>query len=145
MDENIELLEYMFKNSEMCVHTLTKLLTDLDGKENKIKKLIDEEKKKYKDFMDESQKLIKKNNYEVKDNSTMAKMMSTMGIKKEVMMDNSDAAIAHMLTEGINLGIIDIESKIKNYKDCVDKKVYKLAKEYLEYQQGEIEHLKEYL
>ena len=50
-----------------------------------------------------------------------------------------------MLTEGVNLGILDIETKIKNYKDCVDKDVYKLAKEYLEYQQGEIEKLKEYL
>ena len=138
MDENIELLQYMYKNSEMCVHSLTKLLKDLDGKENKIKKLIDEEKKKYKSFMEESEKIIKKNKYELKENSTIAKMMSTMGIKKEVMMDNSDASIAHMLTEGINLGIVDIESKIKNYKDCVDKKVYKLAQEYLEYQQGEI-------
>lgn len=145
MDENIELLEYMFRNSEMCVHTLTKLLEDLDGKENRIKKLIDDEKKKYKDFMDEAQKIIKKNKYEIKDNSTMSKIMSTMGIKKEVMKDNSDSAIAHMITEGINLGILDIETKIKHYKDCVDKKVYKLAKEYLEYQQGEIEKLKEYL
>ena len=95
--------------------------------------------------MDESKKIMKKHSYEVKENSMMKKMMSTMGIKKEVMSDNSDAAIAHMLTEGINLGILDMETKIKNYKDCVDKKTYKLAKEYLEYQQGEIEKLKEYL
>jgi hypothetical protein len=145
MDENLELLEYMYKHSEMCVHSLTKLLEDLGNRENKIKKLIDEQKKTYKNFMDEANKIIKKNKYEVKENSFMAKMMSTMGIKKEVKNDNSDAAIAHMLTEGINLGILDIETKIKNYKECVDKKIYKLAKEYLEFQQGEIEKLKEYL
>lgn len=145
MDENIELLEYMYKNSEMCVHTLTKLLEDLNGKENKIKKLIDNEKKTYRNFMVEAKKIIKKHNYDLKENSFMSKMMSTMGIKKEVDKDNSDSAIAHMLTEGVNLGILDIETKIKNYKDCVDKDVYKLAKEYLEYQQGEIEKLKEYL
>lgn len=145
MDENLELLEYMYKNSEMCVHSLTKLLEDLGNRENKIKKLIDEEKKTYQNFMDESKKIMKKHKYEPKENSIMKKMMSTMGIKKEVMSDNSDAAIAHMLTEGINLGILDIETKIKNYKESVDKKTYKLAKEYLEFQQGEIEKLKEYL
>ena len=145
MDENIELLEYMYKNSEMCVHTLTKLLEDLNGKENKIKKLIDDEKKTYKNFMNEAQEIIKKHKYNIKENSFMSKIMSTMGIKKEVKTDNSDSAIAHMLTEGVNLGILDIETKVKNYKDCVDKDVYKLAKEYLEFEQGEIEKLKEYL
>lgn len=145
MDENIELLEYMYKNSEMCVHSLTKLLEDLNGKENKIKKLIDEQKKQYNNYMKEAEKIIKKNKYELKENSTMAKMMSTMGIKKEVNKDNSDAAIAHMLTEGITLGIVDIETKIKNYKDSVDKKTYKLAQEYLKFEQSEIEKLKEFM
>ena len=36
MDENLELLDYMYKNSEMCVHSLTKLLEDLGSRENKI-------------------------------------------------------------------------------------------------------------
>ena len=145
MDENIELIEYVYKNSEMCVHTLTKLLEDLNGLENKIKKLIDREKKEYNNYMEKAKKIIKENKYELKENSAMAKMMSTMGIKREVNHDNSDAAIAHMLTEGITLGIVDIETKIKNYKDCVDKNVYKLAKDYLEYQQEEIENLKEFM
>ena len=145
MDENLELLQYLYKNSEMCVHSLTELLEDLNGKDNKIKELIDEEKKKYKSFMDESKKIMQKHKYEVKENGIMRKMMSTMGIKKEVMVDNSDAAIAHMLTQGVTMGIVDIETKIKNYKDSVDKKTYKLAKEYLEYQQGEIEKLKKFM
>ena len=145
MDENLELLEYMYKNSEMCVYSLTELLKDLNGKDNKIKELIDDEKKTYKNFMDESKKIMKKHKYEPKENSMMKKVMSTMGIKKEVMTDNSDASIAHMLTQGVTMGIVDIETKIKNYKDSVDKKTYKLAKEYLEYQQGEIEKLKKFM
>lgn len=145
MDENIELIEYVYKNSEMCVHSLTKLLEDLDGLENKIKKLIDREKKEYNCYMEKAKKIIKENKYELKENSAISKMMSTMGIKREVNHDNSDSAIAHMLTEGITLGIVDIETKIKNYKDCVDKNIYKLAKEYLEYQQEEIERLKEFM
>ncbi len=145
MDENIELLEYIYKNSEMCTYTLKKLLSDLGNRENKIKKLIDDEIKEYEKYLKECKKIIKKNNYELKENSLMAKMGSSMGIKKEVRKDNSDAAIAHMITEGITMGIVDIESKIKNYKDSVDKKIYKLAKDYLDYHQKEIEKLKEYM
>ena len=145
MDENIELLEYIYKNSEMCTYTLKKLLNDLGNRENKIKKLIDDEIKEYEKYLKEFKKIIKKNNYELKENSLMAKMGSSMGIKKEVRKDKSDAAIAHMITEGITMGIVDIESKIKNYKDSVDKKIYKLAKDYLDYHQKEIEKLKEYM
>ena len=68
-----------------------------------------------------------------------------MGIKKEVKKDNSDSAIAHMLTEGIAMGVVDMETKLKNYKDTVDKKIYNLGKEFLKFQQGEIEKLKEYM
>lgn len=145
MDENIELLEYIYKNSEMCTYTLKKLLSDLGNRENKIKKLIDDEIKEYEKYLKECKKIIKKNNYDLKENSLMAKMGSSIGIKKEVRKDNSDAAIAHMITEGITMGIVDIESKIKNYKDSVDKKIYKLAKDYLDYHQKEIEKLKEYM
>ena len=75
----------------------------------------------------------------------MAKMMSKMGIKKEVESDNSDAAIAHMLIEGLTMGSIDIETKINNYKTKADKKILKLAKDYATFQKQEIEKLKMYL
>ena len=68
-----------------------------------------------------------------------------MGIKKEVSKDNSDSSIAHMLTEGITMGIVDMETKLKNYKNTVDKKIYNLGKDFLKFQQEEIEKLKEFM
>lgn len=145
MDENMELLEYIYKNSEMGVFTIKALLKDLGDKDNKIKKLADYEMKEYNKFQDESKKLIKKNNFELKSNGIMAKMGSIMGIKKEVNKDNSDSAIAHMLTEGITMGIVDMETRLKNYKDTVDRKIYNLGKDFLKFQQEEIEKLKEFM
>ena len=145
MDENIELLEYIYKNSEMGVFTIKKLLKDLKDKENKIKKLADNEMKEYNRFQDEAKKIIKKNKYELKSNGIMAKIGSSMGIKKEVENDNSDASIAHLLTEGITMGIVDMETKLKNYKDTVSKDIYKLGEDFLKFQQGEVEKLKEFM
>ncbi len=145
MDENIELLEYIYKTAEMGVYTVNKLLIELEDKENKIKKLAKSELDEYKKFKKESKKLIKKNNYDLEKNSLMAKIGSSMGIRKEVNSDNSDASIAHMLTQGITMGVVDIETKINNYKETVDKDILDLAKRFLKFQQEEIEKLKEYL
>ena len=145
MNENLELLEYIYKNSEMGVFTIKTLLKDLNEKDNKIKKLADYEMKEYNKFQDESKKLIKKHGFELKTSGIMAKMGSSMGIKKEVKKDNSDSSIAHLLTEGITMGIVDMETKLKNYKGTVDKKIYSLGKEFLKFQQSEIEKLKEFM
>ena len=145
MDENIELLEYIYKNSEMGSFTINKLLKELEEKDNKIKKLAKEEMDKYKEFEKESKKLIKKHGYQLKKNKLTSKIMSSLGISHEVDSDNSDASIAHMLTEGITMGIVDMETKIKNYKDSVEKDILDIAKEFLKFQQEEIEKLKEYM
>lgn len=145
MDENLELLEYIYKNAEMGTFTLTKLIEYLNGKENKIKKVVEDEIKGYEKYLEDSKKLIKKHDYDLKENGLMAKMGATMGIKKETMVDNSDASIAHMIIEGFTMGVVDISSKINNYKEDADKKILNLAKSFLKFQEDEIEKLKTFL
>ena len=50
-----------------------------------------------------------------------------------------------MVIEGFTMGVVDTETKIKNFKKDADKKVLKLAENYLEFQQEAIERLKKYL
>ncbi len=145
MNVNTELLEYIYQSSEMGVVSLTNLLKQLNDKENKLKPVISDELSIYEKYQKDSKKLLSKNKAEVKENSMMKKMMSKMGISKEVKQDNSDAAIAHMIIEGFTVGVVDMETKIKNYKKDADKKILKLASDYLEFQQEEIEKLKKYL
>lgn len=145
MDENLELLEYIYKTAEMGSFTLTKLIEYLNGKENKIKKVVEDEIKGYEKYLDDSKKLIEKHDYDLKESGLMDKMGATMGIKKETMVDNSDAAIAHMIIEGLTMGVVDISSKINNYKEYADKKILNLAESFLKFQEDEIEKLKTFL
>ena len=145
MDENLELIEYIYKNAEMGAFSLTTLIDLLNGKENKIKKTVEEEIKGYEKYLKESKKLIEKHKYELKETGMMAKMGATMGIKKETKCDNSDAAIAHMIVEGLTMGVVDISTKINNYKGSADKKIIKLAEDFLKFQEDEIEKLKSFL
>ena len=43
------------------------------------------------------------------------------------------------------MGIVDMETKIKNYKDSVEKDILDIAERFLNFQQEEVEKLKEYM
>ena len=145
MDENLEMLEYIVKNSEMGVYSSNKLIQLLSDKENKIRKVVEGILKGYENYYKESKKLIKKYTDEVKENGMMAKMSSSMMMKMDVMKDNSDANIAHILTQGLTMGVVDITSKIDRFKGDADKKIINMAKDYLKFQQESIDFLKDYL
>ena len=143
--ENQELLEYLYKNSEMGISTLTKMLDELQDKENKIKLWASEAIKEYEKFFKKTKELINKCKVDVKGNNVMSRIGSNMGIKMEVMRDNSDSAMAHMIIEGVTMGLVDIETKINNYSDIVDGKILSLAIDYKESLKKQLETLKKYL
>lgn len=145
MDENLELLEYIYQDAEMAVFSNTKLLDELNGKDNKIKPVVEDILKEYEKFLKDTKEEILKINAEPKSKGVMAKMGSSMGIKKEVIHDNSDSSIADMLIKGITMGTIDMQKKIDHYQDRVEKEIMKLAEDFLEFQQDCIDDLKDYL
>lgn len=145
MNENMELLNFVYENAEMGVHTLNNLSDILRNKDNKIKSLIEDELKEYNNFLKESEKLLKKNKLEPKKTNLMAKISSKMGIAMETMKDNSDPAIASMVIEGLTMGIVEMETKIENYKKIVDKKILKLSNKFVKFQEEEIEKLKTFM
>ena len=145
MNENNELLEYIYQNASMGVKSCTTLINILNNKDNKIKKIVEGELKDYEEFLKKAKKLIKKNKIEPKDKGIMTDIMSKLGMKMEVMKDNSDARIADMLTKGFTMGNVDISKKIDRFQDDADKDILKLAKELLDFGQKNIELLKPYL
>lgn len=145
MNENIELYKHIVKDCDMGKFTIEKLLEDLKEKDNKIKKLVEEILQKYEHFYNKAEKYLKKHSANVVDNGPMSKMGASMGIKKEVRSDNSDSSIAQMMIEGISMGSIDMEKKIKNYEKEVDKKQLNFAKEFFKFQEEAIASLKAFL
>lgn len=145
MEEKFELLEQVHHDSSIAAYTIEKLLDKLKDKDNKIKAYAEEILKEYQQFEEEARVLLKAGNKEPSDPSLMSKMGSSMGISKEVNDDNSDSAMADMLIQGISMGSIEIEKKLKEYEKDIDKEHKKLARKYLKFQEKTIENLKEYL
>lgn len=143
MNEKIELYKHIYKDCEMSIFTLTKLLEELREKDNKIKKDVEEILKGYERYFSEVKDLL--GDYVKEENGMMAKMGASMGIKKEVRSDNSDTSIAEMLIQGVSMGSIDMEKQISDYTGIVEKEELKFAKDFLEFQQDVITGLKKYL
>ena len=145
MGENSELVLHIYKDAEMASYTLTKLLKDLKEKDNKIKKTLEDILKEYEEWKSTTKKYLKKHDAEISENGMMAKMMAGMGIDKEVNADNSDSAIADMIIKGISTGTVDMEKKLKQYRDEANEKELELAEEFLKFQEKAIDILKTYL
>ena len=145
MKEKNELLMHIYETCDMGVKSTTKLIDLLRDKDNKIKKLLEDELKEYEKYLVKSKKLLKKNKVEPVGAGMMAEMMAKMSMKMDVKKDNSDSNIAGILTEGFTMGIINMNKKIEAYKDDCDNSIIDLANDIVKFQEKEIKNLKSYL
>ena len=145
MNERIEIYKHIFEISEMAIFTIKDLRRELKTKDNKIKEMFDGIINEYTEFKNISTKFLKKKKKDFNKTKFMTKIMSSMGIKKEVISDNSDAHMADMLIQGISMGTIQTSKLIDQYKCLVKRKDIKLLKNFLKFQQEKIEDLKKFL
>lgn len=145
MNENNELLMYIYQNVDMGVKATTHLINLLNKKDNKIKSIVEGQLKGYENFLKESKKLLKKNKIEPKEKGILADLGSSIGMNIEFMKDNSDTRIADMLIKGFTMGNLDIDKRINSFSGDVDKKILKLAKDLKKFGEENIELLKPYL
>lgn len=136
---------HIYETCDMGVKSTTKLIDLLRDKDNKIKKLLEDELKEYEKYLVKSEKLLKKNKVEPEGAGMMAEMMAKMSMKMDVKKDNSDSNIAGILTEGFTMGIINMNKKIEAYKDDCDNSIIELATDIVKFQEKEIKNLKSYL
>ncbi len=145
MNENKELLLFIYDNTKMGVNSTKKLLSLIKEKDNKIKFLLEEELQKYEALHKECKNIMKKEKITSSHSTVLKDLTANTAMSIEVTKDNSDSKIASILSRGFNMGNINIEAKIKDYKNEVDKKVLKLAENLLEFGEKQIELLKNYL
>ena len=136
---------HIYETCDMGVKSTTKLIDLLRDKDNKIKKLLEDELKEYEKYLVKSEKLLKKNKVEPEGAGMMAEMMAKMSMKMDVKKDNSDSSIAGILTEGFTMGVINMNKKIEAYKDDCDSSIIELARDIVKFQEKEIKNLKSYL
>ncbi len=145
MNRQCELLEKIYKDASMGRFSMQKLLENLKGKDNKIIGVVESIFQDYSSFEQKAKEALVAQDKKPEEEGNMAKMMSSMGIFKEVLTDNSDSAIADLLIQGLSMGEIEMQKRVDNASDDINKDDLKLAKDFLKFQQKAQKELKKYL
>ncbi len=141
-NENIELLKFIYQNSEMGVRTISQLLDVAEGKE--FRKQLESQQKEYEKINKDAKKLLKENNCDEKGLSALEKIRTYLMINMETLNDKSPSHIAEMLIIGSNMGIISATKNLRKYKDA-DETIINLMEKLLETEENNVERLKVFL
>ncbi|HHW30594.1 MAG TPA: hypothetical protein GXX20_02800 [Clostridiaceae bacterium] len=142
MNENTELLNYIYQNSQMGVHTIGQLIDITEDEE--FKKHLESQYKEYKEIHDAARELLNKHGYDEKGIGTFDKIKTYLMINMQTLTDKSTSHIAEMLIIGSNMGVINAVKNIKKYQNA-EPDIINLMKRLLEFEENNIQQLKEFL
>lgn len=145
MNKQCELIEKIYKDAAMGRFSTRKLLDSLKGKDNKITGDVGSIFEGYSSFEEKAKEELLACDMTPEEEGNIAKMMSSMGIYKEVLTDNSDAAIADLLIQGLSMGVIEMEKRIKGASADINKEHLKLAKDFKKFQEKSQKTMEKYL
>lgn len=145
MKNESDVVNYVYKNAKMGLESTNTLLKSLEKKDNKITPVVIDILKSYEQFKKESEIMLE-NYEEKKETYNLASTLSAdMGIKMQVLKDNSDSAIADMLIKGLTMGELEMAKLYDKIGENIDQKTKDLINDFKDFQTNAIEKLKKFL
>ncbi len=142
MSEEVEYLNYIYKNAEMGVVGIDDVI--VKANDEKFEKLLKKEREEYLEIAREAEDILKKYGKQNEEVGAMVKISSKMMSEMKLLKDNSTQTIAKMMMEGTNKGIIEITEKINAYNNT-DAEIVVLAGKLKSTLEKNIEELKKFL
>ena len=142
MSEEVEFLNYIYKNAEMGVIGIDNIITKV--KDENFEKLLKSQRNEYENICVEAESILKKYGKKNEEVGTMAKVSTKVMSEMALLKENSTQNIAKMMIEGTNKGIIEIVEKINAYNNS-DAEIVVLANKLKNTLEKNIEELKKYL
>ncbi|MFV0440401.1 MAG: hypothetical protein ACK5LV_03795 [Lachnospirales bacterium] len=138
-----ELLNYVYKNAQMGVETLSGLINITEDKsfKNELKSQFEE----YSSILDETKMLISKNDEDEEGLSLFEKIESYITLNIKTLKDKSSSNISEMLIIGSTMGTIQATRSINKYKGKCFEEEIKLMEKLLDTEENNIKELKKYL
>ena len=142
MSNTEELLNYVYKNSQMGVNTIEQLSGIVEDQE--FKKHLDSQLGEYRQINEESQKLLDRLGYEEEGVGALSEISAYMMINFKTLRDKSPSHIAEMMINGSTMGIIQATRNLRKYKD-EDKEFLALMEKLLKTEENNFQQLKKFL
>jgi len=142
MSEEVEFLNYIYKNAEMGVIGIDNIITK--AKDEKFEKVLKNHRDEYNNICTEAENILKKYGKQNEEVGVMAKASTAVMSGMSLLKDDSTKNMAKLMVEGTNKGIIEITEKINAYNNS-DAEIVVLANKLKSTLEKNIEELKKYL
>ena len=142
MSEEVEFLQFIYKNAEMGIIGIDNIITK--AKNEEFENMLKNQKKDYNTICRETENILKKYGKKNEEVGTMAKVSTAVMSEMAMLKDDSIQNITKMMMEGTNKGIIEITEKINSYQ-ISDAEIVLLANKLKELEENNIEELKKFL
>ncbi len=114
--DTIKLLRECDAGTKMAVNSIDEILEKVD--DEKLKRLLQESKEHHKQLELDIHKQLDTYKAEEKEPNAMARGMSWMKTNMKLGMNDSDATIADLLTDGCDMGIKSLYKYMNQYDDA---------------------------
>ena len=123
--DTIKLLRECDAGVKMGISSIEDVLDNVEDK--KFEKLLTDCKNEHEKLDKEIQELLDKYHDDGKEPATIAKSMSWMKTNMKLAMEESDATVADLMTDGCNMGVKSLNKYLNKYKgaDEVSKDITK--------------------
>lgn len=112
--DTVKLLKECDAGTKMAVSSIDEVLEKVV--DARLKDLLAESRNHHKELEQEIDALLKKYREEEKEPNPMAKGMSWMKTNIKLTMDNRDATVADLLTDGCDMGIKSLHKYLNKYQ-----------------------------
>ena len=142
MDDNRNMLNYIYQNSQMGVNTIEQLIKI--SEDESFARYLESQLNEYKEINEKTVAIIKEMGLEEKWVGTVAEISAYMMINMKTIMDKSASHISEMMINGSTLGIIQATRALKKYKDT-DRNIVLLMEKLIETEENNFQQLKKFL
>ena len=143
MSGDAELLNFIYQNSQMGVDTIRQLIGVVEDKD--LKEHLKTQFQGYEEFHQAAKELLNEHGYDEKGLGTFGKVRTYLMVNLQTMTDASTSHIAKMLIQGSSMGITEAVKKLHQYENNVEKDIKKLMERLQEFEEENVEKLKEFL
>ena len=140
--DTIKLLRECDAGIKMGVNSISDVLDNV--RDAKLKEMLTKCKDKHDALQDEIDKLLQEYHDEGKEPNVMAQGMSWIKTNVQLAMDDSDATIAELMTDGCDMGIKSLSRYLNQY-EAADDKAKAITKKLINLENDLCSGLREYL
>ena len=140
-NSNIKFLNLIYQNAQMGLIGIDMVIKNVENE--KIAKLIGEQKKEYEKFLSDAHEILIKYGAKEEEISKL-KELSSKVMATFMTMNKPDKEIAKLMMEGNQKGVLEITAELNNY-DGNDEEILSLAKRLLATEEHNLEEFKAYL